>query len=204
MSDRHSGTGGVAEGSAAHQHEAPADHHDEKLPLALAPGGALLEKLTKGLAIFGGVCLLVAVGVTLVSVAGRYGAGLPFAFASKMGPVPGDYELVEIICALGIFLFFPFTHSVGGNISAEFFTSGLSLRKRRILDAIHDVIFGLIAALLTWRLNHAAFDKLASGETSILVQIPLWIPYFFGVFAFALLTVVCVLRIVATINWLRS
>jgi TRAP-type C4-dicarboxylate transport system permease small subunit len=132
--------------------------------------------------------------LTVASVTGRYGFGTP---------VPGDYELVEIICAVAIFLFFPYTHATDGNISAEFFTSGLSLRHRRILDAVHDVVFAVIAAMLAWRLGHGLVDKFHSGDMSILIHIPLWWAYSFAVLSMALLAVICVWRIVAVIGMLR-
>jgi TRAP-type C4-dicarboxylate transport system permease small subunit len=196
--------GGAATSSAA-QVEQAAGHngghgsghgsaHGEALPLSLAPGGAFIEKLTRITALIGGGLLIAAIVLTLVSVAGRYLMGLP---------VPGDYELVEIACGVAVFLFFPFTHAVGSNIAAEFFTSGLPLGSRRFLDLVHDVIFFLLGILLTWRMVHAFEEKLASGETSILVGVPLWWAYGVGLLSLAFLTVVCLLRALAGIAALR-
>ncbi len=156
--------------------------------------GGAIGALTRLLALVGGLFLLVAVVITLVSVVGRYGFG---------EPVPGDYELVEITCAVGVFLFFPFTHAVSGNITADFFTSGLSLRRQRLLDIANDVVFALVAALLTWRLSEGLMEKFASGETTILIRIPLWWAYSVAVLSMALLAVVCLMRIVAGIGALR-
>ena len=91
-----------------------------------------LQAVTRALALTGGVLLMAAAALTVVSVIGRYAFG---------APVPGDYELVEIGCAVGVFLFFPYTHAVDGNISAEFFTAGLPARARRALDLGNDVVF---------------------------------------------------------------
>jgi TRAP-type C4-dicarboxylate transport system permease small subunit len=167
----------------------PAGAHGNGLVL----GGAL-GRLTRSLALVGGGLLLIAVAITIVSVVGRY------AFAK---PVPGDYELIEIICAIAIFLFFPYTHATDSNISAKFFTSGLSQRHQRILDVSNDVIFALIAALLTWRLAHGLENKLSTGETTILVRVPIWWAYVVAVLSMALLTVVCVFRVAIGIGTLR-
>src|SRR5690606_23809987 len=94
--------------------------HDTEIVL----GGAI-GTLTRGVARAGGLFLLLAVIISLAGVIGRY------AFRE---PVPGDYELVELTCAVGVFLFFPFTHAVSGNIAADFFTAGLSERRKRLLD----------------------------------------------------------------------
>ena len=117
--------------------------------------------------------------------------------------MPGDYEIVEIVCAIGVFLFFPYTHATNSNITAEFFTSGLSERSKRFLDVIHDIVFALVAALLTWRVGSGLADKYLNGETSVLIGIPLWWAYCFAVLSMALLTIVCLWRITMGIEALR-
>lgn len=153
-----------------------------------------LEAVTRVLALAGGALLMVAIAITLVSVVGRY------AFDA---PVPGDYELVELTCAVGVFLFFPYTHAVDGNIIAEFFTAGLSARHRRVLDVGNDIVFTFVAMLLTWRLAAGFLDKFDTGETTILIQIPLWWAYGFAVVSMALLTLVCLMRVAVGIGALR-
>jgi len=150
--------------------------------------GGIVERFTRWLALIGGGLLVVAIVLTLVSVIGRYGFSQP---------LPGDYEIVEIVCAIGVFLFFPYTHVTNSNITAEFFTSGLPERAKRFLDVIHDVVFALVAALLTWRVGSGLADKFLTGETSILIGIPL------AVLSMALLTVVCLWRITTGIEALR-
>lgn len=149
-------------------------------------GGGTVERFTRWLAFAGGGLLLLAIALTLISVTGRY---------SFSQPLPGDYEIIEITCAIAIFLFFPYTHATNSNITAEFFTSGLSILSRRALDLLHDIVFALVAALLTWRLSTGLAEKFSNGETSILVGIPLWLPYSFAVMSLALLTMVCLWRI---------
>lgn len=184
------GPAGGADSRAAHAHA-----ESDDLTIATVPGGRALLRVTRWLALAGGVLLLAAIGVTLASVGGRYAAN---------APVPGDYELVEIICAVAVFLFFPYTQSIGGNITAEFFTSGLPTRWKRSLDVVHDAIFTLIAAILAWRLGHGLSDKIANGDSTILIQIPFWWAYGFAVACMVLLTIVCLWRLVAGIQVLRG
>ena len=169
---------------------------EAETPLSLSgvAGGALLERVTRVLALAGGVLLLVAVVLSVTSISGRY------VFSA---PVPGDYELVELICAVAVFLFFPYTHSIGGNLTAEFFTSGLPRRWRIALDIIHDTIFALVAALLAWRLGSGMLDKMDNGDSSLLLQIPLWWPYTVAVACMWLLSVVSLWRVFAGIGALR-
>jgi TRAP-type C4-dicarboxylate transport system permease small subunit len=154
----------------------------------------LTGAVTRALALVGGVFLLLAIAITLVSVIGRYAFGMP---------VPGDYELMEITCAVAVFLFFPYTQAVNGNIAAEFFTSGLSERRRRILDIGNDVIFTLVAMLLTWRLADGLVEKFDSGASTVLIGIPFWWAYSIAVLSMFLLVVVCLIRIVTGIGALR-
>ena len=176
--------------AAIHAQRASGGAHTSGPPV----GGATIRGLTRTLALVGGGLLLVAMLVTIVSVVGRYGFSQP---------VPGDYELVELICAIGVFLFFPYTHAVNGNISALFFTSRLPDRYQRVLDLIHDVIFTLVAAMLTWRLAVGLADKFSTGEASIMIRIPFWWAFSFAVLSMALLTIVCLWRISAGIGALR-
>jgi len=160
---------------------------DAGIVLGATPAGAALARLTRVLALVGGFFLLVAVAITLASVIGRY------AFSY---PIPGDYELVEITCAVGTFLFFPYTQATNGNITADFFTSGLPLRWRRALDVANDIVFAAITALLAWRLGHGLVDKFHSGDASMMIRIPQWWAYSVSVAAMALLSLVCALRVV--------
>ena len=164
---------------------------DEGIVLGGTPAGRALARLTRMLALIGGAFLLAAVAITLVSVIGRYGFSQP---------VPGDYELVEITCAVGTFLFFPYTQAMNGNITAEFFTAGLPRRWRRILDVASEIVFTAIATLLAWRLARGLADKFASGDSSMMIHIPLWWAYSVAVAAMTLLAVVCALRVVEGIR----
>jgi TRAP-type C4-dicarboxylate transport system permease small subunit len=158
------------------------------------PVNSTIEQLTQWLAFGGGLLMLVAIALTLVSVAGRY---------LLSAPVPGDYELVETISAVGIFLFFPYTHATGSNITVRFFTTGLTMRHQRMLDLVHDLIFALIAALLAWRLGIGLAHKFMSGESTMLIRVPYWWSYSFAVASMVLLCIVCLARIVSAIGELR-
>ena len=154
----------------------------------------IVLRTARWLAFAGGVLLLVAIAVTIASVAGRY---------ALARPVPGDYELVEMICAVGVFLFLPYTHAAGGNIRADFFTSALPPRWQRRLDLVHELVFALIALALVWRVGAGFANKYSSGEVSILIGIPKWWAYGFAVLSMVLLAAVGFWRAARTIVELR-
>jgi TRAP-type C4-dicarboxylate transport system permease small subunit len=184
---------GIDEAERAGVHAPLADDvgaHGERLPI-----NPTIEQFTRWLALAGGATMLVAIAITLVSVVGRYGFG---------EPVPGDYEAVELICAVGIFLFFPYAHATSSNIVVEFFTVKLPQRPKRLLDLIHDVLFALVAALLAWRLAIGLVQKFQSGESTMLIRIPFWWSYSFAVASMILLCLVCIARIIAGYKLLRQ
>jgi TRAP-type C4-dicarboxylate transport system permease small subunit len=164
--------------------------HSDRLPLH-----PLIEQATRLLALCGGAMVTVAILITLVSVVGRYGFGMP---------VPGDYELLETICAVGTFLFFPYAHATDSNIVVKFFTTSLPARQQRGLDLVHDVIFAAVAALLAWRLGIGLIGKFHSAESTMLIRIPYWWPYSFAVASMVLLCIVCIARSLAGIQAMRQ
>jgi TRAP-type C4-dicarboxylate transport system permease small subunit len=168
------------------------DHGSHAERLTINP---TIERLTRWLALAGGVIMLAAIAVTLASVIGRYGFS---------APVPGDYELIELICAVGIFLFFPYAHATSSNIVVEFFTVRFPERHKRVLDLIHDLIFMAVAGLLAWRLGIGLAQKFQSGESTMLIRVPFWWSYSIAVASMGLLCVVCIARVVAGVRALRQ
>lgn len=148
---------------------------------ASGPIGRALFRLSAALALVGGAIILFIMGMTVISVAGRY------LFDS---PVTGDFELTELGCGVAVFLFFPYTQINGNNIVAEFFTAGLRERHRRFLETIHMLIFTMVAAFLGWRLFEGFLDKMASAESTMLLGLPVWWGYIVAVGACAVLAAV--------------
>jgi TRAP-type C4-dicarboxylate transport system permease small subunit len=169
----------------------PADEHsNERVPISEG-----IVRLTRWLALAGGGLMLLAIAITLVSVVGRY------VFNA---PLPGDFESVEMVAAVAIFLFFPYTHTTNSNIVVRFFTDGISTRKQRILDLGHDVIFTVVAALIAWRLAIGLADKFHTGESTMLVRLPYWWSFSIAVVSMVLLCVVCIARLYAGVKAMRQ
>ena len=152
-----------------------------------SPGERLgdgLERLVRAFAMVGGMLLVAVVGMTVASVLGRYLFGMP---------IPGEYELTELLCGVAVFAFFPHCHMTEGNVVVDFFTSRLRPRYRAMLDCVHSVAFTVVAGLIAWRLLIGGLRKLEDGETTLFLEIPLHPAYFAALVAAGLLTAVCVL-----------
>lgn len=144
----------------------------------------LMEALARVMAILGGLVLTGLILLTCVSIVGRflngvlYGAGLGgLADATGIGPVEGDFEMVEAAMAFVIFAFLPITQLRDGHASVDVFTGLLGARPNRALTALWAVLFAAVTILIAWQLWAGTQDKLRYGETSFQLQFPVWWAY---------------------------
>jgi TRAP-type C4-dicarboxylate transport system permease small subunit len=87
--------------------------------------------------------------------------------------IPGDIELVQIATALSVFAFLPICQARRGNIVVDTFTSALPARVRVLLDALWDVVYALVTAIIAWRLVLGALDTIRSGTVSMMLGLPI-------------------------------
>ena len=119
------------------------------------PVGRALFGTARMLAIIGGLLSCAMAALVTVSVIGRYAFSMP---------VPGDYDLVGIICGCAIFAFLPYCQLKRGNVLADFFTQRAPPRVKAALDALGSMLFLIAAALFTWRLYYGALEMRQSAE----------------------------------------
>ena len=144
--------------------------------------GRILNTTSKIFAFFGGLVLLIAALISIFSIFGRV------VFSS---PILGDFELVEIACAVAIGSFLPLCHLKNGNVIVDFITAKLSKKKISFLDAFSSFIFGLTALFFSFRMVLGARDMFVYQEETMLLAFPIWIPFLPVIASFFLLTVCC-------------
>ncbi|MBK8008557.1 MAG: TRAP transporter small permease [Rhizobiales bacterium] len=88
------------------------------------------------------------------------------------GSVPGDIELVQIGTAIAVFTFLPICQARRGNIMVDTFTTRLPRRLRATLDALWDLAYAGIAAVIAWRLGVGAWDTIRSNTVSMMLGLP--------------------------------
>jgi TRAP-type C4-dicarboxylate transport system permease small subunit len=149
----------------------------------------LMQALARAMAVLGGLVLATVIGVVCASVAGRALSGWlhdlePLApalagalLATGVGPIRGDFELVEAGVAFAIFAFLPWTQLTGGHAAVDVFTSRMGERANRLLAALWAVLFAAVLALIAWQLWAGTQDKLRYGETTFMIQFPVWWSY---------------------------
>lgn len=138
--------------------------------VGLGPFGRALDWTCRASAILGGVALVAITLMTLTSVIGR-------AVFSK--PILGDFELVQLACAVCVASFLPYCQWKRGNIIVDFFTTRTSARTQAWLDALGALLVAVVTALAGWRTGVGALAVKAGGETSMLMGVPIWISYAF-------------------------
>jgi TRAP-type C4-dicarboxylate transport system permease small subunit len=127
------------------------------------------ERVVQSVALLGGV-LLITLSVTVV-----ISVTLRSDLVGSAG-VPGDFELVQMATALAAFCFLPWCQLRRGNIFVDTFTLKLPERWQRRIDAGWDLVYALVMALIAWRLAVGARAAFATGENTMVLQIPSYLP----------------------------
>lgn len=153
--------------------------------------GRILNLTSRYFAIFGGFILLFAALISIFSIFGRV------VFSS---PILGDFELVEIACAVAIGSFLPLCHLKNGNVIVDFITAKLSKNKINLLDSISSLIFAVVALFFSSRMILGAKDMYIYQEETMLLAFPIWLPFLPVIASFFLLTVCCFYTFIIKIN----
>ncbi|NIA67665.1 TRAP transporter small permease [Pelagibius litoralis] len=167
--------------------------------LGLAPAleariGRALGWASRILALAGGVVLTAVALMTVLSIIGR-----GFSFAG-LGPVPGDFELVEAGCAVAVFAFLPWCQYRRGHVTVDIFISRFPLRLQAGLAVIGNAALSLAACLIAWRLWYGMIDKFSYGETTMILGMKLGYAYAAAVPGAAFFAVVCLYTVWRSVN----
>lgn len=151
----------------------------------------IITKLAQACAICGGLVLTLLIVITCLSIAGRslnsvlhndfiqgFAPGIASAFLSLgVGPINGDFELVEAGMAFAVFAFLPLCQLNGAHASVDIFTRKLPLRINRFLRMTIEIVFAATLILIAVKLFAGMESKRGSGQTSFLLQYPVWWGY---------------------------
>ncbi|SLN21908.1 Tripartite ATP-independent periplasmic transporters, DctQ component [Roseivivax jejudonensis] len=147
--------------------------------------------LARVMAQIGGLVLTGLVVLTCLSVLGRglntlghsdaltsIAPGLAAALVgSGVGPINGDFEIVEAGVAFAIFAFLPVCQLYSAHATVDIFTQALPQRGNRWILAFWECVLTATLALIAWRLYLGMSDKMRYGETTFLLQFPIWWAY---------------------------
>lgn len=130
--------------------------------------------LARGLAVLGGMALMVIVVIVVASVVGRALIWL------GLRPITGDYELVSVGMGFAVFAFMPWVHLERGHALVTLVTDSFGVRANAWLLVISDLLMLALSGFLAWRLYYGMLDKFAYNETTLLLRFPLGWAYALG------------------------
>lgn len=147
--------------------------------------------LARAMAVLGGLVLTGLIVLTCISVLGRglndflhggLAESLFPALAQRLldmgvGPVLGDFELVEAGVAFAIFAFLPLCQITGGHATVDIFTAHFPAKLNRAIQIVVDIVFAAVLVLIAWRLFEGMQDKAQYNETTFMLQFPIWWAY---------------------------
>lgn len=130
-----------------------------------------VSRITTILAVLAGIILTGIAILTVISVTGR---SLIWA---GLGPIPGDFELVEIGAAVAVFGFFPYCHLHRGHVTVDILVNTFPTTVFNLLTFLGDALIAVISIVIAWRLWFGFQEKLAYGESTMILGAPLWYGY---------------------------
>lgn len=181
-------------------------------PLAEARLGRILKVAAKWLAYFGGFLLTAAAIMTIISIAGR-----AFVWAG-LGPVPGDFELVELTCVVAVFSFLPWSQINRGQVTVDVLVDTFPPRLRAGLGMAGDSAMAVASVVIAWRLWLGLGERLPIGsdifrtllmlgdkpyytETTFILRMPVWYGYALSMIGAAFFAIVCIYTVWRAVNW---
>lgn len=139
-----------------------------------------------------GLALMVVVSITLRSD------------LFKLGGVPGDFELAQMLTAVGVFCFLPLCQDKRGHVIVDAASQGWSERWRRRVDGIWEIVAALAMGLLAWQLAQGAFGMAQSNTRSMVLGLPLAPSVWACAALSGVLTLVALVRGIENLRWRPS
>lgn len=174
--------------------------------------GRIMEFLSRWMAYSGGAVLVGIALTTVISIIGRALSGY------GLSPVKGDFEIVEMGCAVAVFAFMPWCQFKRGHVTVDIFITRLPERIQALLGFIGDVMLTGAAFIIMWRLWLGFGEKFPYGSDSIRsllnmgskpffaestyeLEVPLWIPFGMCMIGAAFFLLVATYTMWRSLNW---
>lgn len=130
-----------------------------------------IYRLARWTALVGGILLVALTIMVVASVTGRALIGI------GLGPVPGDFELVEAGIGIAIFFFMPWCYLMSGHATVDLLYMHTPKWAQNAVDLSSDLMMLAVWLVLTWMLIEGMLEKKEYMETSFILQMPMWWSY---------------------------
>ena len=153
---------------------------------AHAPAGpsGLVGRVIEGWALLGGILL---VGIALMTT---WSAFTGWVFSK---PLPGDFELTEILVAVAVFSMLPYCQLTDANVTADIFTARAGPRAVAGFRLLSALLALAVALVLLWRTWAGMLDYRQFIETTAILRIPIWWAYVPAIASLLLLCLACLI-----------
>lgn len=150
-----------------------------------------VRALAFAMAIAGGLVLTAIILMVCLSVVGRTATSIlhsgfmqtnlpglaAWLLSTGVGPIRGDYELLEMAMAFSIFAFLVWCQVTSGHASVDIFTDGLKPWAKRVLIALIEVVMAAVIVVIALQLYDGMLTQQRRRSTSFLLQFPVWWGY---------------------------
>ena len=152
----------------------------------------------RGMAFVGIAVLTLIALLSVVSIVGRSMTSI------GLGPVRGDFELVEIGSGIAVFCFLPWAHLRKAHAVVDILWGRFPAAMQAVLTVVFNALMLAAWLLLVWRMGVQWMEYRASGETTFVLLMPLWwgytvamVPAVLGLFAY-------VWKLIESLGWVAE
>ncbi len=145
-------------------------------------------RIAETMAVLGALVLSFLILMTCTSVLGRelnailnsdfFQNTLPgfsrFVLDTGVGPILGDFELLENMMAFAIFAFLPIAQIQSSHATVDVFTSKFPPQVLVWMRAVTEVVFAFVLIIFAYQLFEGTQAKMRYNETTYLIQFPVW------------------------------
>lgn len=150
-----------------------------------------VRAIAVAMAFLGGVALTALIVMVCLSILGRTATGmlhsgvmqthLPglanWLLATGIGPIRGDYELVESGMAFAISAFLSWCHLSAGHATVDLLADRFPPWAQRAIEAVIALVFAAVLVLIALKLHEGMNAQMRRRTTTFLLQYPVWWSY---------------------------
>ena len=103
-----------------------------------------------------------------------------------------------------LFAFLPYCHLKRENVIVDFFMSGAPGRVKSFFDAIGNLAYTIIIAIMIWRMSLGGIDLYRVDEMTLILEFPRWWTFPAAILCLVLLFVVCAYSFVRSVREVRG
>jgi len=156
---------------------------------------AVLEKLTAGWAILGGLALLAIVAVTVTNVGAFALDSVMRFFGGTVSGLPGYEDFVRLVVAGAIPMFLPWCQFQRGHLSVDLFLKNAPAGFNRFIERLSLVLMAAVALFLAYWMVLGMQETKADGGLSRVLGWEEWPFYLPGIVSLILWALVAVAQL---------